>query len=102
MRDRIGTFVLALALTAIAASPSAANTFGTLYVSTDTMLTDDHDGDVVITSDHITLNCGGHLISGNLPVGIRLESRTDVTVQNCEVSGFVRGFLILNSVGNML
>src|SRR5262245_35248045 len=97
---RIIEMLLAVALTAIAASPSQANTFGTLYISADTTLTDNHDGDVVITSDNITVDCGGHLISGNLPVGIRLEGRTHVTVQNCEVSGFVRGFLVLNAVGN--
>jgi parallel beta-helix repeat protein len=101
MNRRIETFVLAVALIAIAAAPSLAHTFGT-YISTDTILTDDHDGDIVITADHITLDCGGHVISGDLPVGVRLEGRTQVTVRNCEVAGFVRGFLVLNSVGNTL
>src|SRR6266566_9843608 len=89
--------VFAASLIAIASSPSLANTFGTLYISTNTTLTENHEGDVVITTDNVTLDCGGHIISADLPVGVQLENRTNVTVRNCQVSGFVRGFLILNS-----
>src|SRR5215216_5128083 len=93
---------LTVAVVAIAAPAAQANTFGTLYVSTDTTLTENHDGNVVVTADNVTLDCGGYLISGALPVGIRLENTTNVTVQNCHVSWFERGFLVLNSVRNTL
>ncbi|HEU5257967.1 MAG TPA: right-handed parallel beta-helix repeat-containing protein [Vicinamibacterales bacterium] len=93
---------LAAVFVAIASSPSKANTFGTLYISTNTTLTDNHEGDVVITTDNITLDCGGHVISADLPVGILVQDRSNVTIRNCEVSGFTRGVLVLNSIGNTL
>jgi parallel beta-helix repeat protein len=103
-RRRLWPLVIFVTFAAVVfvTSPGQANTFGTMYISTDTTLTENHDGDVVITSDNVTLDCGGRSIVGNLPVGIRLEDRTNVTVRNCQVSGFVRGFLILNSVRNVL
>ena len=53
-------FVAAMSLATVA----HANTAGTLYVVTDTTLTADHDGNVVILADNVTLNCDGHKVNG--------------------------------------
>src|SRR5262245_48142221 len=94
--------LLSVAILVITSSPSQGNTFGTLYISTDTNLTENHDGDVVITTDNVTLDCGRHVISADLPVGILLQNRSGVTIRNCQVFRFTRGVLILNSVRNTL
>ena len=80
----LGSLVTCLTFAAVVfvTSPGQANKFGTMYISTDTTLTENHDGDVVITTDKVTLDCGGRSIFGNRPVGIRLENRTNVTVRN--------------------
>jgi hypothetical protein len=77
---------------AVASSPSLANTFGTLYISSNTTLTENHEGDVVITTDDVTLDCGGTSFQLIFPWVFRLENRTNVTVQNCHVSGVGPGF----------
>jgi hypothetical protein len=58
---------LAAVFVAIASSPSKANTFGTFYISTNTTLTDNHEGDVVITTRMLgTASFGGHNLRGRL------------------------------------
>lgn len=62
MRTR---FTIALAFTlALTAVPVAANTSGTMYISADTTLTEDHDGRIEIVADNVTLDCAGHLLTG--------------------------------------
>jgi parallel beta-helix repeat protein len=71
-------------------------------ITTNTTLTADHQGPVVIGADGITLDCAGHTISGPGNVGIDLSGRTGVTVKNCTVTGFGIGFQLGNSFQNTL
>lgn len=84
----------------LALAPAAHATSGTMYVSSDTTLTSDHYGSIVIEADDITLDCAGHAVigPGERPAGISLESHTGVIVKNCSVYGFEAGiWLYLSS-----
>jgi parallel beta-helix repeat protein len=82
---------------------SASATSGTLTITTNTTLTEDHYGTIVIGADNITLNCAGHhLYAPGSGAGVRLDNRTGVTVKNCVASGFNTGFSIVNANGNKL
>lgn len=76
-------------------------------ITTDTTLTTDlacEDTAIIIGADDITLNCNGHTISriGGVGNGIFLNSRTGVTITNCQVTGFENGFWLLSSSNNTL
>lgn len=89
---------------------SASDLRPMMCVDSDTTLTQDYFGDVVITADDVTLNCDGHEILGSAPsppfmpglrhAGIELTGRSGVTVENCVVSGFEYGFWVLESNSN--
>jgi len=85
------------------AIPSAFATSGTLTITSDTKLTEDHNGNIVIGADNVILDCKGFSVigtgSGN---GISLSSRTGVTVKNCTVMDFNVGIRFLNSDNNTL
>ena len=89
----------------------------TLTITTDTTLTEDHFGNIVIDADNVTLDGNGYMIIGpgsdtwicdpntghfSLSTGILLEGRTGVTVKNCHVIGFQDGFFLYDSDGNTL
>lgn len=68
---------------------------------------------LIIAASGITLNCAGHEIIGigpNLNItfpeigtaGINLTGTSKVTVENCDVMGFVHGFWVTNSSGDTL
>ena len=71
-----------------------------LVITTNTTLTSDHQGPVVIGADDITLDCAGHTISGPGQVGIDLTFRTGVTVKRCMITGFSTALFVSQSVGN--
>lgn len=81
-----------------------------LNITTSTTLTADLGVQVVIGADGITLNCNGHTINGiatggtSLPsnIGVNLTGRNHVSVQNCQVTNFYIGFLLVNSNNNNL
>lgn len=79
-------------------------TEGKRFVIADTVLTRDHNGEVVISADNITLDCDGHAITGlgrhSGQYGILLLRRMGVTVKNCVLAKFNSGFLIDRSSGN--
>jgi len=89
----------------------------TLTITTDTTLTEDHFGEIVIDADGVTLDGDGHMVIGpgpdifiwdpnmedlSWPIGILIEGRTGVTVKNCHVTGFGDGFFLNDSDGNTL
>jgi parallel beta-helix repeat protein len=93
----------------------------TLTITTDTTLTEDYFGQIVIDADGVTLDGDGHMVIGpgpdvwirefdeemnmclpNMPIGILLEGRTGVTVKNCHVTNFSYGFILGDSHGNTL
>lgn len=99
----VGVFAVS-SLWLLMSAPAAANTSGTMTVSTDTTLTEDHDGRIVIDADGVTLDCAGHTITGPGRLagltGIELFQRTAVTVQDCVLLDFNAGFDIGESDGN--
>jgi|GEM_PF-2340303 len=55
---------------------------------------------LLIGADGICLDCQGHTISGDLgsgDYGITIENRSDVTIRNCEITGFGRGISMTNA-----
>jgi parallel beta-helix repeat protein len=102
----------------------------TLTITTDTTLTQDYVGEIVIAADGVTLDGAGHRVIGpgpdvwiweldeenaswpeldeenaswpRPPIGILLEGRTGVTVKNCRVANFSYGFFLGGSDGNTL
>lgn len=94
MKRTIGTGLAALMLLALPLAPPASATSGTLFITTDTTLTEDHEGSIVIAADAVTLDCAGHAVTGVGPgSGILIQDRSDVSVRNCKVSGFDNGIV---------
>jgi parallel beta-helix repeat protein len=60
------------------------------------------DGNIVIASNDITLNCANREITGEGGTGILLSGVSGVTVRNCNVSGFVWGILLVDGASNNL
>ena len=57
----------------------------TLIVTADTTLTEDHDGNVVLDADGVTLDCNGRTVTGaDAGIGILLVERNGVTVQESD------------------
>jgi parallel beta-helix repeat protein len=72
---------------------TAVATDGEMVVTENTTLTEDHNGNIVIGADGITLDCDAHTVTGSgSGVGVQLDSRTGVTVRNCHVVQFDVGF----------
>lgn len=92
-RSALPAFLLA----ATAYSDTRA-TSGTLIITADTTLAEDHHGDIQVRADGVTLDCAGHRVVGpGQGEGILIERRTGVAVRNCRVSGFFRGILVIVS-----
>jgi len=71
---------------------------GNLLVVSDTTLTEDHSGNVVISADGVTLDCDGHRVIGaGVNPGVSIAGRDGVTVTNCDISGFESGITVGNS-----
>jgi len=91
-----------LGIAAAVFASAAGATSGTLVVTSDTTLSEDHSGNLVIGADGVTLDCAGHLIAGAGWAGIDLTGRTGVTIRNCRVSGFTVGVWLNGSSGNAI
>ncbi|HEX5217539.1 MAG TPA: NosD domain-containing protein [Vicinamibacterales bacterium] len=93
-------FPLLLSLSASSAA-WAAPTVGTLFVGSDTVLTEDHHGPVVFTAGSVTLDCAGHTVRGaGNGVGVLITApAVTVTVQNCAVTGFERAIQVVFTSG---
>ena len=95
--------VLMVALAIIVVPTPVAGTTGTLTITTDSTLTENHVGNIVIAADGITLDCAGYNVTGSdSGNGILLDGRTGVTVENCRVFRFQYGIYLLTSTGNTL
>jgi len=87
----ITTTALAFVFGATLFTLSAAATSGTLTITADTTLTSDHAGNIVIVADNVTLNCAGHLVSGDgSGVGINVAAN-GVSVTGCRAQAFDTG-----------
>lgn len=108
-RGRLGATLAALATFAVAAGfpPSAAAAGGPpvscgSVITQDTTLTADvlgcHGDGLVVGADHVTLDLGGHVVSGDAvedpaDVGIHVIGHHDVDVVGGTVEGFYRGIV---------
>jgi len=97
----------------IALSHTVQASEGTLVVTEDTILTEDHYGNIVIRGDKVTLDCDRHTVSGDRltgdekDIGIEVYEQRSVTVRDCRVNGFNTGILFLvcencSAIGNKL
>lgn len=70
----------------------------TLVVTSDTALTADHKGNIVIGADRVTLDCAGHRVVGSGgEAGVFVQDRNAVAVRNCTILGFRNGIFINRS-----
>jgi len=59
---------------------------GPMTIIDDTTLTENHDGNIIIGANRLTLNCAGYMVSSLVSgtgIGIDLNNRTKVTIKNC-------------------
>jgi parallel beta-helix repeat protein len=74
-------------------TPSASASSGTLVVTSNTNLTEDHHGNILINGSNVTLDCDGHVVSGpgepGFNGGIEIAGNLmGVVVRRCAVTGF--------------
>lgn len=94
MRGKLLVSFAGLAVVALFAG-SALATAGEMTVSVDTTLTEDHNGQIVIDTDNVTLDCDGHKVTGtHSGHGINVDGRTGVAVLNCYVDNFESGIFV--------
>jgi parallel beta-helix repeat protein len=95
--------VIAVVLVVFNASLALASS-GTLYVTSNTTLTEDHYGNIVVQGNNITLDCANHVVSGpgvaDLYGGIEVDFDTNITVKRCKVTGFDVNGIWANTTSN--
>jgi parallel beta-helix repeat protein len=75
-------------------SSQARSTASAWVINVDTTLTADYNGQIVVFGQGATLDCAGHVVSGDgTSVGINVLA-DDVTVINCLVQNFEAGILV--------
>jgi parallel beta-helix repeat protein len=89
------------------AGVAAAQTSGTLVVTSDTTLTTDHQGSIVIGANDVSLDCAGYSVIGpgsgpEIVDGIVIDGHSGVTVRNCMVQQFGYGIVVRNSSAALL
>jgi hypothetical protein len=95
-RHRLGAIAV-LAAAAFLFVGAAQTSGGTLVVSSNTTLTEDHYGNIVIAADHVTLNGAGHRVIGiGTGTGVLVDGHIGVTLANLDVSGFEVGIALVN------
>jgi parallel beta-helix repeat protein len=86
-------------------APAASASSGTLVITSNTKLTENHNGTIVLAKNGITLDCGGYSVVGNgagSGPGIHLPGTRAATVKNCTVTGFDYGVLLEDARNNTL
>lgn len=79
-------------------------TTGTMHITTNTTLTEDHFGNIVIDKDRVTLDCDGFSVISETN-GITLIQRSGVMIRDCNVNNRnnnVNAFFLVNSNRNTL
>ena len=107
------TFIRCALLAALAAAvlplgSTAVGSTGSLSITKDTVLTEDHRGTISIDADGVTLDCAGHRVVGSGYdlatgvgdfAGISLRGRSDITVKGCTITGFKVGVIAWGATG---
>ncbi|MBI2937595.1 MAG: right-handed parallel beta-helix repeat-containing protein [Thaumarchaeota archaeon] len=88
----VAATLLILSIAAFNLPAAQAATTGTLTITSNTVLTEDHYGNIIIAADNITLDGNGYTVTGNNSgVGVSLSERTGVTVKNLKIKNFATG-----------
>jgi len=91
---------VALVLPLLAAEARATSTW---YIDSNTTLTEDHMGGIVINADNITLDCAGWRVIGTDDSdGIVIDGHSGIAVRNCLVQQFGYGIVVRNSSAALL
>ncbi len=70
-------------------------------ITTDTTLTRNCSNGITVNANNVTLDCGGHTLSGQgRGTPVLLRGRTGVTVKNCNIDNFNEGVTLHGSSGN--
>jgi parallel beta-helix repeat protein len=84
-------------------APTSSDSSGTLVITSNTLLTEDHEGSIVVARNGVTLDCAGHTLTGAGPgsgPGLELSGRRNVAIKNCRVTNFDSGFLVVDTTGS--
>jgi parallel beta-helix repeat protein len=80
-----------------------AHATSTWYINSNTTLTEDHYGSIVIDADNVTLDCAGWRVVGtNGSDGIVIDGHSGVAVRNCIIQQFVYGIVVSNASAGLL
>ena len=87
------TVVLAISMLPMLTTSPAQASSGTMVITTNTTLTEDHWGNILVDASKVTLDCAGHTVSGpgvpGFNGGIEVAGGlSGVTVRRCKVTGF--------------
>jgi len=78
-------------------------TTGTMIVTTNTVLTEDHFGNIVVSANGITLDCKDFKVKGSgTGYGIDIVGRSGVSVRFCHTENFGVGFRLQDSSNSIL
>jgi parallel beta-helix repeat protein len=81
----------------------ATTVIAPLEITSDTTLTADRRGPIVIAADNVTLDCAHHSLIGSANgIGIQASGRTGVTIARCVVNGFGEGIVLEDSFDSVL
>jgi parallel beta-helix repeat protein len=84
--------MVAVTLLVVFSASSAIASSGTLHITSNTTLTEDHYGNVLIEGSNITLDCANRTVAGpgveGFNGGIEVRFSTGVTVKRCKVTAF--------------
>ena len=106
-RLAVSLVMLIAAVLVMTSTSGVSATVGAMSITSDTTLTEDHSGSITIDANNVTLDCAGHTITGtgtdeSAGTGISIDSRTGVTVKNCNVTQFSQGVGVGQSTGIVL
>jgi parallel beta-helix repeat protein len=81
-------------------APTSSDSSGTLVITSNTLLTEDHEGSIVVARNGVTLDCAGHTLTG---AGFLVVDTTGSTfMNNVAESNHLSGFDLYESSGNSL
>lgn len=103
---RLGVATAALlAVVGLLFGSDAWATSGSMSVSADTTLTEDHIGTITVDADNVTLDCDGYVVQGpgdGTATGVWVFDHDGVTVENCDVRDFSIGIHVESAVGTVI